>query len=76
MICKPERRTLKTVALVTGLVVVGGGLAGVCAAITAARADHTLRFSKPVVTAYQEIRLVAPRRNVPAALFEVRRYAD
>ena len=76
MICKPERRTLKTVALVTGLVVVGGGLAGVCAAITAARTGHTLRYSRPVVTACLEIRLVVPRRNVPAALFEVRRYAD
>ena len=34
----PELRELKTKRLEVGLVVVGGGLAGTCAALTAARA--------------------------------------
>ena len=46
-----ERGTSKTVAATTDLVVVGGGLAGVCAAITAARAGRkvVLAHAQPVL---------------------------
>jgi hypothetical protein len=37
---------------------------------------RTIRFSQPVVTDCLELRLVAPSADVPAALFEVRCYAE
>jgi len=37
---------------------------------------RTLRFREPVVTDCLEIRLLAPHPDIPAALFEVRCYAD
>lgn len=60
--CGPaERRELKTATLATGLAVVGGGLAGVCAAITAARAGAkvVLVQDRPVLggNASSEVRL-------------------
>ena len=56
-----ERRGLRTVALDTDLAVIGGGLAGVCAAITAARAGAkvVLVQDRPVLggNASSEVRL-------------------
>ena len=37
---------------------------------------RTIRFSQPVVTDCLELRLVAPAAHVPAALFEIRCYAE
>ena len=37
---------------------------------------RTIRFSQPVMTDSLELRLVAPAAYVPAALFEIRCYAD
>ena len=56
-----ERRTFRTEELTAGLVVVGGGMAGSCAAITAARAgvDVALIQDRPVLggNASSEVRL-------------------
>ncbi|NDV81716.1 FAD-dependent oxidoreductase [Bacteroides sp. 51] len=57
----PDMRALKTIELNTDLVVVGGGMAGVCTAITAARAgiDVVLIQDRPVLggNASSEVRL-------------------
>jgi hypothetical protein len=37
---------------------------------------RSIRFKDPVVTDHLEIRLVAPQPDIPAALFEVRCYAE
>jgi hypothetical protein len=37
---------------------------------------RTIRFKEPVITDRLEIRLAAPQPNIPAALFEVRCYAE
>lgn len=58
-----EKRTLHTVQLDSGLAVIGGGLAGICAAITAARAGIrvVLLQDRPVLggNASSEVRLWA-----------------
>jgi len=61
-------RELKTERLVCDLAVIGGGLSGVCAAITAARAGIKVILvqDRPVLggNASSEVRLWIPRRDV------------
>jgi hypothetical protein len=73
-----ERRTLKRVCLAAGC---GASREKDSAQLLATLCENhqtrrSIRFKDPVVTDHLEIRLVAPQPDIPAALFEVRCYAE